>query len=689
MRYFILSLLLLAPALLLAQPKTPITHADMWQMKRVGDPVISPDGKWAVFSVKEADYDKANEVTDLWLVPTDGSEPARRITSGKGGESSPAWSPDGSKIVFSAKREGDEKGQLYLLDLKKGGEAQRLTRLSSGAGSPQWSPDGSSILFKSTIYPEASNDSIQKAMAKAEKDRKVTAFVYDQFPSRYFDHWIGVQKTAWFYQATHPDSTAQQLLAGDTDFPQRNFQFGGSACFSPDGQEVLFTATQNYTAAAYAEVEYKLYQIKLGESKRLVPFPDSLHPGSMRFSSDGKHLYLTARFKRKEGGSTYAKSFLTRMDWPGQQSLSLLTAKVDLSISDFEIAADGKQLWFTADWRGRTRLYRYDLKKEELLPFAPAMQGSISGFSLAAQAKNTALVSWQSAGSPPEIFRVDLRCDCLVPLTSFNTAALANLDLPALLEIDSKTEGFKPAVHSFIVLPPDFDSTKQYPLWVVMHGGPHSAWMDSWHSRWNYHLLAKPGYVLLLTNYRGSTGYGEQFAQAIHLDPFKGPGDDILAAAQAAMARYSFIDSTQQVAGGASYGGHLAGWMQATTTHFKCLISHAGLINSYSQWATSDFIYHRELAAGGLPWEGSRVWIDQNPIIYIDAFKTPMLLTIGEKDYRVPINNTLEAWAILQRMQVPSRLLVFPNENHWVQDARNHQFFVEQMHAWIEKWLAD
>jgi dipeptidyl aminopeptidase/acylaminoacyl peptidase len=213
-------------------------------------------------------------------------------------------------------------------------------------------------------------------------------------------------------------------------------------------------------------------------------------------------------------------------------------------------------------------------------------------------------------------------------------------------------------------------------------------WRDQITLRWNYHLLAQPGYIVLLTNYTGSTGFGEKFSRDILFDPFDGPTREINEAADEAIRRFSYIDGSRQAAAGASYGGHLVNWLEGTTTRYRCLISHAGLVNSEAQWGTSDGIYHRELIAGGPPWEQAGTWREQNPIRNAARFKTPMLLSVGENDFRVPLNNTLENWSALQRMRVPSRLLVWPNATHWITSGEDSRHFYEEVHAWLRRWLA-
>jgi dipeptidyl aminopeptidase/acylaminoacyl peptidase len=212
-------------------------------------------------------------------------------------------------------------------------------------------------------------------------------------------------------------------------------------------------------------------------------------------------------------------------------------------------------------------------------------------------------------------------------------------------------------------------------------------WKDDFVIRWNYHLLAQPGYVVLLTNYSGSTGYGEAFARSIQGDPLEGPAGEINEAADEAIRRYAFIDASRQAAGGASYGGHLTNWLAVTTDRYKALVSHAGLYDLRTQWTTSDVVYSRERNVGGPAWEDLPLWKEQSPFYRSAKPKTPILVTFGEKDFRVPVNNGLEFWTILQRQDVPSRLVVFPDENHWILKGENSRYFYGEVHGWLAKYL--
>jgi dipeptidyl aminopeptidase/acylaminoacyl peptidase len=296
------------------------------------------------------------------------------------------------------------------------------------------------------------------------------------------------------------------------------------------------------------------------------------------------------------------------------------------------------------------------------------------------------------AGQPPEIVRIDPVAGTVTPLTRFNADRLAPLDLPVPEHFTFRSREGR-TIHNLVVRPAGFSPDKKYPLFVVIHGGPAPQFKDAWGIRWNYHLLASPGYVLLLTNYKGSSGYSEEFGQAIQLDPLRGPAEEIMQAVDEALTKYPFIDGSRLAAGGASYGGHLSNWLQATTTRFRCLISHAGLINLETQWATSDSVYARELNNGGPVWEQGPVWREQNPVRLAGnhakgtGWRTPVLLTVGDLDYRVPSNNVYEYWTYLQRLQVPSRLVSFPDENHWILKGENSRFWFGEVHGWLARWL--
>ena len=680
------------PALLAATvlAKSPLTHETMWRMKRLGAPAPSPGGKWVVFSVTEPAYDPAGQVADLWIVPADGSAKPRRLTFTKGAENDVAWSPDNRRIAFSAKREGDSENQIYVLDTS-GGEAVRITALSTGAELPAWSPDGSQILFQSLVYPGAPDDEANKKADAERKARKYNARVYDTFPIRYWDHWLDERRPHVFVQAAEPGAKATDLLARSQLAAKPGFDGASTtsgsdlkAAWTPDGSSVVFTATENRIDTAFADLVTSLYQVSMegGEPKRLTDGRDSYSDAAFR--PDGKALYAKMEHN---GPKAYSLSRLVMWKWPEMGPPVPVTSGLDRSVDEFVFSPDSRQVYLLAEEAGHVKVFVSPAGGGEARVALDVKVGMYANLRSADKAAQTLLVAaFNSSIHPPELVRLDLAGGRHFNLSDFNAAQAGEIDWqpPEHFWFTAK-DGRR--INNMLFLRPQFDRSKKYPLVVFIHGGPHTMSRDDFHTRWNYHLLTAPGYAVLATNYKGSTGFGEEFAQAIEGDPLKGPGEEILEAVDEALKRYRFLDAERMVAGGASYGGHLANWLQATTTRFKALYSHAGLIDLESQWGTSDIIYHRERNSGGPVWEQGRVWREQNPIRYAARFKTPILLTVGERDFRVPINQTIENWSVLQRLKIPSKLVVFPDENHWILKGENNRFFFQVLHEWLGKHL--
>jgi dipeptidyl aminopeptidase/acylaminoacyl peptidase len=676
-----------------AAAKRTLTHEDLWLMPRVGNPVMSPDGTRAVVPVAMPAYDPDAATSDLWLLDTEGRAAPRRLTFDKAAESAPAWSPDGGRIAFVAKREGDPEPQVYVLDLA-GGDALRATAIATGARAPQFSPDGRHLLFVSQVDPAAHDEAARKRAIEERKARKHSARVYEGFPIRNWDKWLDERQPHVFVQVLG-ETEARDLLAGTALAAAPGF--GGRVApgieeldpvWAPDGKSIVFVASRNRDRAAWSYTHTDLWQVPAegGEPRRLTG-TDGLAPGESyttpRFSSDGTRLFALVAPRSPE---PYSADRLQVFDWPRATPRTRIEAPDAGAITSYVVSRRGDRVWFNAEIPGQERTYVVTPGREDLRVFATPRSGGYSQLSGGGDAEAPRLVALHdSAVSPPEVVRLSPGDDAHRALTRFTPARTAALDLAPAEHFSFEFEGR--TIHNLLVRPPQFDPAQKYPLFVLIHGGPHMQWRDQWVLRWNYHLLAAPGYVVLLTNYRGSTGQGEAFARAILGDPLRGPADEINAAADEAIRRFDFIDAQRQCAGGASYGGHLANWLQGTTTRYRCLVSHAGLVNLEVQWGTSDIAWSREAAMGGPVWEQNAVWREQNPIRLAAKFRTPTLVTFGENDYRVPINNGLEYWTALQRMQVPSRLVVYPDENHWVLKGENSRHFYGEVHAWLARWL--
>lgn len=671
------------------------THEDVWLMKRIGPPQVSPDGRWIVVSVVEPSYDENVQLSDLWLIDTGAQHFTRRLTSTRRPETGVTWSPDSRRIVFSTQRENDDAPQIYSLDLVAGGEAQRLTSVSGGARAPVFSHDGRQIAFVSIMYRDAMDDAANKARIEANHKRKSNARIFSGFPVRGWDHWLDDRQPRIFVQTLDADGLAsgapRDLLAGTRlaatpGFAGRQTDTGEEIDldFTPDNKSLVFAAATNLDQAARAFVDGQLFDVSVAGGEPRAITSGAASWSSPRFTRDGKTLL---GIREEHGPNVYNAPRLAAFPWPNPGNFRVVTSGIDRAVNSYATTPDSHTVYFTAEDAGSEKLYSVPLAGGNVRTLFGVGKGSYTNLVIPESARDLALyANWESASVPGEVNRVSPTSGESTALTRFNAARAAQLDLPPI-ESFWFTSSRGKRIQSFLVRPPGFDAAKKYPLFVVIHGGPHSMWRDQFIVRWNYHLLAAPGYVLLLTNYSGSTGFGEDFARSIQGDPLRGPGAELNEAADAAIRTFSFIDGSRLCAGGGSYGGHLSNWLQASTTRYKCLISHAGLVNLESQWGTSDTIYSREVNMGGPPWEQSAVWREQNPIRYAAKFRTPVLVTVGENDFRVPLNNSLEYWSALQRMQVPSRLIVFPDENHWIQKGEDSRLWYSEVAAWLDRWL--
>ena len=673
--------------------RKPITHESLWMMKRVGAPAASPNGKWVVYSVLEPSYEPDKAVSDLWLVATDGVKPPHRITNTKAPEGDVAWSYDSSSIAFTTKRETDEVEQVYILNLAEGGEARRLTNVSTGASNPKWRPDGKAILFESFVYPNAQDDEANKKVAAERKARKYNVRAYEHFPIRYWNQWLDDRQPTVMVQSTEPGSAPKDILSGST--LARTSGFSGTETdtsvtlaplWSPDGREVLMVATTERWHAAYSHVGYRLYRMPAEGGEPAIVTPASGVYAEASFSPDGKSLFFKYEMQDLE---VYHLPRLYKVAWPAAGEPTLVARDFDREPSRYALTPDSKLVYLLAPEAGKENLYRVAADGgKPALGLEPATGGYASLQIPEKAAKPILIAGYGSSVSPTEIVRIDPARRTHANLTHVNTAAAAAIDWQTPQHFYF-TSAKGRNIHNMIVLPPAFDAAKKYPMLVLIHGGAASNNPDQIGLRWNYHLLAAPGYVILMTDYTGSTSFGEKFAQAIKLDPLRTPGDEINQAVDETIKRFPFVDGSRLCAAGASYGGHLANWIEATTTRYKCIVSHAGEVNLTSQWGTSDGMYGREVTNGGPPWEGNPVWRDQSPLTYAGNWKTPMLLSIGERDFRVPLNNTLENWSALQRMQVPSRLLVWPDAWHWILKPEDSRHFYEEVQRWLATYLKD
>ena len=674
--------LLLAPWTVEAQQRV-ITHEDVWLLHRVGAPILSPDGKQAVFSVVEPSYDSAQTVSDLWLVPTDGSAPARKLTNSKAAESGAAFSPDGKTIAFSTRRDGDDAEQIYLLPLD-GGEARRLTSVAAGASSPKFRPDGKAVLFQAMLHGGARTLDENKKLDDEQKARKDTARTYDSFPVRFWNAWLDDREPVIGWQEVNGKSADIIRVA-----PLRgNFDPGGghetlNPAWTPDGKGIVFEAAANRDHTMYEQTENAIYSATFDGAapRRLTPAGVSF--GNPAFSPDGASLYAVES-RTATPQHAYFVNRLARLTGAGWNQVSMVTAGWDRSVGAFTVSPDSRNVFVEAEDDGTTKVFRFAAAggAPEVV-HAPA-RGAITGLQAAA---GVMVGRFSASTDPGQIVRFDPVKKTATPLTAFNKERLAPLSLPRPEHFWFTAKNGK-KIHSMVVPPPFVEAGKKYPILVFPHGGPNSMSADGFSLRWNYHLLTSPGYYLIMTNYTGSTGFGERFADDIERDVLRGPAIETLEAVVEAAKKYPQMDVTREAAVGASYGGYLMNWFNGTTSQFKCLVAHAGASNNESQYGVNDGGLDRELRMGAPIWEtGKGQWFDQSPIRYSKNWKTPTMVTQGELDFRVPLNESMTTFKLLQRLKVPARLVTFPDEGHWILKGPNSRKHMEEVLAWPKKYL--
>jgi len=678
----VLALASLAPVAAAAdQPKRPITAQDLWAVKRVGAPALSPDGKRVAYSVQEWSIEKNKPTAALWITDV-ASASSRRLTAGTGSDSAPAWSPDGSRIAFVSKRGEDEVAGLYVIAVG-GGEAEKLVELPWGVAVPAWLPDGKGIVFATQVIPElagsfAKSDlAAMKKEAKRRKDSKMTAYASEYRQYRYFDKNL----TDNLANRLLKIDVASKALVDLTPKYDRLFAPSGEVRFdiAPDGRHVAVAL--NSTPPPYAtQPNTDIVLLPTDGSGAFTNLtPDNPYgDDNPRFAPDGRSLLHTRVATANSQGELRRLWRVSLAD----RKATPLTAGIDLSIDGIAFSADGRRLWVQAEDHGVVPVF--------------AMNADGSGISkLATEGTNTELDSAngqlvflnETTSRAPELFALDAASGKPRQLTRFNEALFAGLDLGKVESREFQGAGGD-TVQLWLVYPPGFDPRKKYPLVQLLHGGPHTMVRDAFSYRWNSHVFASPGYIVAWVNRHGSTGFGESYARSINGAWGDKPTEDVLKANDYLLASVPAIDPDKLAAAGASYGGYLATWLLGHTKVFKTIVNHAGVSDFMGQYGAdiTTYGFTREVL-GGTPWDDPEAMQRNNPVAYAANFSTPMLITHGEKDYRVPYGQGIALYGILQTMRVPSRLVVFPDENHWILSPQNSIYWNYEVQSWLSRYI--
>ncbi len=653
------------------QAKKSLTAETMWEMKRVGNPNSSPDGKYSVFTVSGSNIEENKSSTNIYMMNNEDGRVIQLTFSGK--DSAPVFSPDGKTIAFLSRR-NEGPSQLYLLPLS-GGEAQKITDLPVGVYAPRWFPDGKRIAFAANILPDYDGD--WEKLKKIQEERKlskVSARVTENAMYRFWDRWL----TDGYYPRLFSIDVDSKLITDLMPLTSNYFDMMGGVSYdiSPDGKHIA--VSQNVTQPPYESTNNDIFLLSTDGSGLMTNITsgnpaDDVNPV---FSNHGRLLI----FGSQKIFHFYADKVVMTIYDLQHKTLRRITDEIDLSCEQWFWSQDDKTIYFIAEENARNAIF--SIPSAGGNPQLIFNNGTNNGATLAGS--QHLVFNHHNLSMPPEIYKFDLHSGKPQKMTSFNDDITSKLQLGRVEDIRYK--GAEDAdVQMFVVYPPDYDATRKYPLVMLIHGGPHGTFGDFFHFRWNAHLFAAPGYIVALPNFHGSTSFGQDFAISIHGENSTKPFQDVMKAADYLIER-GLVDSNRMAAAGGSYGGYLVSWIAGHTDRFTCLINHAGVYDLHLQFA-SDYSGNRGYQYGGTPWENFDRLNLHNPAQFAHHFKSPMMIMHGELDYRVPVAHAFLVYGIYKGKGLDARLVYFPDENHWILSPQNSIYWYNEVHNWLERYL--
>ncbi|MGE0030786.1 MAG: prolyl oligopeptidase family serine peptidase [Steroidobacteraceae bacterium] len=651
------------------QAASPLTPETMWQLKRVGAPALAPDGRHAVYAVTQFDDEYDSGDADLYVVPTAGGKP-ERLTSTPGNESEPAWSPDGRFIAFVAKRGADKASQLYVIPAD-GGEAVRVSDVPTGVATPKWFPDSTRIAFISRVWPDATDPQKARERLESREKSKAKAQAWDRTPVTWWDHFVD-DRQAHVFSIPREGGTPTAITLGTGYELSRRETSASSYDISADGNEIAFAADTDPTGT---DQNFDVFVVPAsgGAAKNLTT-DNAANDGEPAYSPDGRYLLYTRQVIKGFYGDSQQAWLIDRRD----NSRRRLADAWDRSLEDFTWAPDSKSLYAPIDDAGTQRIYRVDVATGRHQAVTGA--SSFSGLEIAGKPATLVAIR-QSFSEPPTLVRVATRDGAATKLSDHNDAQLAGTAFGQVESVTYKGAGGAD-IQMWVVYPPGFDPSKKYPLYLLLHGGPHNAITDSWTFRWNAQVFASWGYVTGWHNFHGSSGFGQAFTDAINPDQITKPYQDTIRAAEW-FAEKPWIDRERMAAGGGSYGGFLAATLLGRDHPFKTLIAHAAVYSGFAQYGADYGAGQRRFFEH---WERPEEFARYSPHSAAANFETPTLVLHGQLDQRVPFNNGMELFQTLQNRGVPSRLVYFPDENHWILKRQNSLFWYREVKDWLARY---
>ena len=670
-----------------AQQKRAITFDDFAAVRAVADPQVAPDGRSVLYSVRTTDVGANRRTGKTFIAAVAGGAP-HIFPADEVNASEARWSPDGRRVVYVG------GGQLWIADAD-GGNRSQVTKLNGGATGPVWSPTGSLIAFTTGVYPDCTMDACSASRDSAAAANPVKAHIANELMFRHWNAWDNGTRSHLFVVA--PDGSGMRDLTPGVRYDVPPGPFGGSEgyAFSPDGQEMTYTAKDAGRADAWS-TDINLYVVPTsGGAPTVITAPNLGADQNPVYTPNGRFI---AYASQRRAGFESDRWRLMLYERATKTTRELLPSW-DRNADAYFFAPDMSALYVNTTDAGREKLYRFALEQGTagaglVKPRGPAIvvgDHNNAAFTLSADGRTLAWVR-DAADQPAEVYSAAVTPNGQADthqVTHENDSLVARLAVNPVEDFWFRGAGGD-SVQGFIVKPPQWQTGRKYPTVLLIHGGPQGAWLDQWHSRWNYQMFAANGFALVIVNPRGSTGYGQRFVD----DVSKGWGGkvytDLMNGLDAALARYAWMDRSRLGAAGGSFGGYMVDWIAGHSTRFKALVSHAGPFNLENMNTATEELWFPEWEYGGDFWnpaamrEQYRVY---SPHLYAKNFKTPTLVTGGELDFRVPYTEDLSMFTALQRQGVASRLVIFPDEGHWVLKPQNQRLWWSEVQSWLVKYL--
>ncbi len=658
----------LAPSAIFAQKK-PFDTAALLKIQRIADPQLSPDGKTVAFEVTVPDIDQNKSVHSVWSVSMEGGPPLKLADLAE----RPRWSPDG-KLIYYVSTSGDSS-QIWSMNPDGSGRVQ-VTRLSTEADGEIVSPDGKYLVVTSRVFPECgADDACNSKRLDAEKQSKVKARLITGLLYRHWTTWEGNTRSH-ILSISLADGKAVDLSPGTREVPP--FSLGGpdDYAISPDSKEVCFSMNTDDIPAAGTNNDLFVVPIAGGMSHKITSNPGA--DNSPLYSPDGKYLGYRSQARGGFESDRWRLVVLER----ASGKLTIPTDAIDRPVNSFVWSPDSQRLFFTVEDRGHQAI-QFVAVEGGGARIAVSGNNTLDDMQFSADGK-TIIFTRQSGSSPVEICKAISTGGAAVALTHLNDNLLTQYQLTPFEDFWVTTAD-NVQIQSFVVKPPNFDPAVKYPVLLLIHGGPEGEWDESWTYRWNAQVFAGAGYVVVMPNPRGSFGYGQKFTDDINQDWGGKPFDDIMATTDY-VEKLPYVDSNRMAAAGGSYGGYMINWMLGHTTRFKCFVSHAGVYDLREEAESTEELWFPIWEFGGMPWDNPETYDKWSPSHYAKEFQTPTLVIHGELDFRIPYTQGLELFTTLQMRKVPSELLIFPDEGHWVLKPQNSELWYKTFLDWVGNW---